>query len=104
MNNYELHMKTHTCYDDCQNPVCVAVREATAAKPPTHSEQWWRHEVSNAWAEGYEKGRLQREWIGLTDEEILEEYRQSYGDDGNLTDIYFAHAIEAKLKEKNHAI
>jgi hypothetical protein len=42
-----------------------------------------------------------REWQGLTDEEILEEYRQSYGDDGNLTDIYFAHAIEAKLKEKN---
>ena len=44
---------------------------------------------------------FQREWQGLTDEEILEEYRQSYGDDGNLTDIYFAHAIEAKLKEKN---
>ena len=44
----------------------------------------------------------QREWVGLTDDEILEEYRQSYGDDGNLTDVYFAHAIEAKLKEKNH--
>ena len=43
----------------------------------------------------------QREWVGLTDEEILEEYRQSYGDDGNLTDIYFARAIEAKLKEKS---
>ena len=43
----------------------------------------------------------ERKWQGLTDEEILEEYRQSYGDDGNLTDIYFAHAIEAKLKEKN---
>jgi hypothetical protein len=42
-----------------------------------------------------------KEWVGLTDEEILEEYRQSYGDDGNLTDIYFARAIEAKLKEKN---
>ena len=66
------------------------------------SEQWWKHEVSNAWAEGYEKGRLQREWQGLTDEEILEEYRQSYGDEGNLTDVYFARAIEAKLKEKNN--
>ena len=42
-----------------------------------------------------------REWVGLTDEEILEEYRQSYGDDGNLTDVYFTRAIEAKLKEKN---
>ena len=46
----------------------------------------------------------QREWQRLTDEEILEEYRQSYGDDGNLTDIYFAHAIQAKLKDKNHAV
>ena len=43
----------------------------------------------------------QREWQGLTDGEILEEYRQSYGDDGDLTDVYFARAIEAKLKEKN---
>ena len=42
-----------------------------------------------------------KEWVGLTDEEILEEYRQSYGDDGDLTDVYFARAIEAKLKEKN---
>jgi hypothetical protein len=43
----------------------------------------------------------QREWQGLTDEEILDEYRQSYGDDGDLTDVYFARTIEAKLKEKN---
>jgi hypothetical protein len=42
-----------------------------------------------------------RKWQGLTDDEILEEYRQSYGDDGNLTDVYFARAIEAKLKAKN---
>ena len=43
----------------------------------------------------------EREWQGLTDDEILEEYRQSYGDDGDLTDVYFARAIETKLKEKN---
>ena len=51
------------------------------------------------------KSRLaqpKKEWVGLTDEEILEEYRQSYGDDGNLTDVYFARAIESKLKEKNN--
>jgi hypothetical protein len=42
-----------------------------------------------------------RKWQGLTDDEILEEYRQSYGDDGDLTDVYFARAIESKLKEKN---
>tara|TARA_R110000868_G_scaffold88102_2_gene245815 strand:- start:6793 stop:6981 length:189 start_codon:yes stop_codon:yes gene_type:complete len=45
--------------------------------------------------------RLKKEWVGLTNEEILEEYRQSYGDDGDLTDVYFARAIESKLKEKN---
>ena len=44
----------------------------------------------------------ERKWQGLTDDEILEEYRQSYGDDGNLTDVYFARAIEAKLREKNN--
>ena len=27
------------------------------APPQQHSEQWWKHEVSNAWAGGYEKGR-----------------------------------------------
>ncbi len=59
------------------------------SKPPTHSEAWWKHEVSNAWAEGYEKGRLQREWQGLTDEEANE-----------LTYASIAE-IEAKLKEKN---
>ena len=42
-----------------------------------------------------------KEWVGLTDDEILEEYRQSYGDDGNLTDVYFARAIETLVKEKN---
>jgi hypothetical protein len=48
-----------------------------------------------------EEAQVKKEWVGLTDEEILEEYRQSYGDDGNLTDVYFARAIETKLKEKN---
>ena len=48
-----------------------------------------------------EEMQKKRPWQGLTNEEILEEYRQSYGDDGNLTDVYFARAIEAKLKERN---
>lgn len=39
------------------------------APPQQHSEQWWKHEVSNAFANGYEKGRAKREWRGLTDEE-----------------------------------
>jgi hypothetical protein len=53
-------------------------------------------------AEGHHIQKAQREWQGLTDDEILEEYRQAYGDDGDLTDVYFARAIESKLKEKNY--
>ena len=30
---------------------------ARLAQPEQRSEQWWRHEVSNAYANGYEKGR-----------------------------------------------
>jgi hypothetical protein len=30
VDNYELHMKAHTCHADCQNPICVAVRRAVA--------------------------------------------------------------------------
>jgi hypothetical protein len=40
-----------------------------------------------------------REWAGLTDEEIVTISIDCAFD--NLTDIYFARAIEAKLKEKN---
>ena len=34
-----------------------SLRARLAQPEQKHSEQWWRHEVSNAWAEGYEKGR-----------------------------------------------
>jgi hypothetical protein len=34
-----------------------SLRARLAQPEQEHSEQWWRHEVSNAWAEGYEKGR-----------------------------------------------
>ena len=32
MNNYEIHKTTHTCHEGCQNPICLAVREAVAAE------------------------------------------------------------------------
>ena len=32
MDNYELHMKEHTCHDGCQNPICIAVRKAVEAE------------------------------------------------------------------------
>ena len=42
----------------------------------------------------------QREWQGLTLDEIFDVWRESYGKNGVATDV-FARAIEAKLKEKN---
>ncbi len=47
----------------------------------------------------------QREWVGLTDEEMNAVYRQAFGlVDSRLVgdQIKFVSAIEAKLKEKNH--
>jgi hypothetical protein len=48
-----------------------------------------------------QRAYIARKWQGLTNEEILEEYRQAYGDDGDLTDVYFARAIEEALRRKN---
>ncbi len=70
------------------------------SKPPTHSEAWWKHEVSNAWAEGYEKGRSQREWQGLTEAERIDIVDEEIAAQ-NTEHFALAQAIEAKLKEKN---
>ena len=78
-----------------------SLRARLAQPEQEHSEQWWRHEVSNAWAEGYEKGRLQREWKGLTDEEIDETAWPYFI--GNIMPSVkiIVRQLEAKLKEKN---
>ena len=78
-----------------------SLRARLAQPEQEHSEQWWKHEVSNAWAEGYEKGRLQREWQGLTDEEIDETAWPYFI--GNIMPSVklIVRQLEAKLKEKN---
>ena len=122
-----------------------SLRARLAQPEQEHSEQWWKHEVSNAYANGYEKGRAsvkqpeqepvawadkydldreghdfwvsrqanvrtgvplytappQREWQGLTDEEIAELWIDT---EQRLLMKDFARAVEAKLREKNHAI
>ena len=98
----------HSCHPDCQRPACVHTRKAVEDETRLqHSQIEYLSGLvaeKNKMIAELQQQVLQmthREWQGLTDEEILEEYRQSYGDDGNLTDVYFAHAIEAKLREKN---
>lgn len=67
----------HTCHDQCQRPACVAVRKA------------------------YEAGRKDgRKWQGLTDEEIIK-LQHLIDWTAHWSTQKFAHAIEAKLKEKN---
>ena len=47
-------------------------------------------------------GNTMKDWVGLSDDEIMNIARESYmSRDGG--DIKFARAIEAKLKEKNYA-
>jgi len=41
--------------------------------------------------------KIQRQWVGLTDEEIFEIYKQV----DSMQYLTFGKAIEAKLKEKN---
>jgi hypothetical protein len=43
----------------------------------------------------------QREWVGLTDEEVMILNRKSYDAQIGLLPLTFYRAIEAKLKEKN---
>ena len=50
----------------------------------------------------YTAPQPQREWQGLTDEEIALVCAKCAASAHNWNDISFAHAIEAKLKDKNH--
>ena len=43
----------------------------------------------------------EREWVGLTDNEVMVLNRQSYDAQIGLLPLTFYRAIEAKLKEKN---
>ena len=67
----------------------------TMAKPMTKTE--WMNWLEKAWDEAQ-----QREWVGLTDEEVSEIIRKEIGFNSCFgPEESFAHAIEAKLKEKN---
>jgi hypothetical protein len=80
------------------------IRMAREAGLHIATDHDWMPIIALAYAQKFAElvaAAAEREWQGLTNEEILEEYRQAYGDDGDLTDVYFARAIEAALKAKN---
>jgi len=70
-----------------------------------HAELWNWHTGLDALPDGehtlYTTPQPQREWVGLTDEEIALACAESAASAHQHDDISFARAIEAKLKEKN---
>lgn len=80
-------------------------------KPPSGSYVLWentmcnplgdmRTQTQNAWHDGYASAKVEREWVGLTANELsmIGDHMRTWNSH-SLTDIYVA--IEAKLKEKN---
>lgn len=54
-----LEVEHSAIYGTSQTEKAIEALRARLAQPEQkHSEQWWRHEVSNAYANGYEKGRV----------------------------------------------
>ena len=62
--------------------------------PP--QREWMEQERALGYREGHQAALKQREWKGLTDEEIVGVATLNQG-----SDFSFARAIESKLKEKN---
>ena len=81
-----------------KEPEPVAWHEPGAYGNVTVHEKWAKE---NGWLPLY-TAPLQREWQGLTDEEIKSTL-EAAGLDTWFSDRYAARAIEARLKEKNHA-
>ena len=69
---------------------------ARTTKPKEWNPEWWRFEPLYTHPP-------RREWVGLTDEEIIETYNEACRE--HFDDLYrvrhHARAIEAKLKERN---
>jgi hypothetical protein len=80
-------------------------------------DEWWasyiettsiytlKETTEDAWEAGIQEGlRRNREWVGLTDEQLKETIRETIESVTVSQLVYsvaFARAIEAKLKEKN---
>jgi hypothetical protein len=62
-----------------------------------------RTQTQNAWHDGYASAKAERNWQGLTDEEIKSEWLDALSIKGEtfLPYIHFARVIEQILREKN---
>ena len=82
-------------YDDYETKMQLA--EHAWEKRVVKTEHNKQLEIAQAYERGWNAALAQREWVGLTDEEILAELPVTTSRPATT----FARAIEAKLKEKN---
>ena len=86
-------------YDDYEAKIQLA--EQAWEKRVVKTEHDRAVELAKAYERGWNAALAQREWVGLTDEEI-NSVRHNRDWTAPWTDLVFARAIEAKLREKNH--
>ena len=91
-------------YDDYESKMQLA--EHVWEKRVVKTEHNKQIKIAQAYERGWNAALAQREWVGLTDEEIQDlSYLSQKIDEGNAAwfDRWgFAKSIEAKLREKNH--
>ena len=86
------------------------LREAAEQALEALEEQWEEHEAIDALRQALAEEAMahvweqkKKEWVGLTDEEILDCWKQAYepGHREHMNAMNMARTVEAKLKEKN---
>ena len=88
--------------DDTGNRYDIAIEalRARLAQPEPAQREWMEQERALGYREGHQAALKQREWKGLTDEEI-ESLRHLIDWTAGWSYVDFAKSIEAKLREKN---
>jgi hypothetical protein len=88
-------------YDDYEAKIQLA--EHAWEKRVVKTEHDRAVELGKAYERGWNAALAQREWVGLTDEEVSEIIDREIGFNSCWgPEEAFARAVEEKLKEKNH--
>ncbi len=69
------------------------------AKPMTHAE--WQVWIANEWGKSVETARAQKEWTGLTDQQVFDLADKHLYGGKNYGILSFYKAIEERLRSNN---